>query len=157
MALIRDSLGKSWEVSMVGAAFRKIREATGFNLFELYFGQPPLAVRLQMDDSLPLEMAYAAIAASSLEVAKIEHVDQFLARFAPDAMTEAAGRVRKEIEDFFRKGGRTNEADYLRAAEREWKQRVALAAAKLAPTTNESATSSPASSESTPTDTPSAG
>lgn len=158
MASVKDAKGQPWDFHLTVASLRRIREATGRNLYNLWEktgeGKPTLAVEVQYDDGLTLELLYHACRAKAAE-RKVADLDTFLDLFDGESIAAAVGAFREELILFFRQSGRADLVDLLAAAREQIKASVAVVTAAAKMLRND-AGNSPEPSASTPAPGPSA-
>ncbi len=167
MKVFKDSKAREWTVAITVASLARIKDLAGIDLTELTKGDPPAGVRLTTEPLL-VGQVLAAVVRPQLDAAKVA-TDDFLEALDGDAYALGFAAIAEELIGFFQKSGRPEQATALQAqmkvliaATNRAKQRIEsldlekmidLAMTETAGTPGESsrsATSSAASSASTP-------
>jgi hypothetical protein len=139
-----DGTGREWAVDLNIAAFERIRSQTPADLYRLDEGDPPLAVRLSLDDGLLADVLWSIVEPDAVQ-RQITRA-QFIESLTPEVTAEAERIFWEQLADFSRRRGRTWLVKLIEARTALLQQIEREAAALSAPTSG----ASPDCSASTP-------
>ena len=161
MKTFTDSAGRTWTLTITVDAIKRVQSLLGVNLANVTEGDPPLLTRLETDIVLLCDVIYAVVKPQADQQNVTD--EQFGQALGGDAILAAHDAFWSALADFFRSLRRS---DQVRAIEKQTalvhaavdaadKRIEALDVDKIVDrairTDGDSASSSPASSASTPT------
>src|ERR1700726_4348740 len=104
MQTFTDNKNRKWTLDVTGNCLKRVLKLVGVDLTELEKGEPPLALRLETDVILQVDVLYALLQPDATAVGLSDEL--FGQGLGPEGLRDGKEALAKELADFFLRLGR---------------------------------------------------